>query len=74
LDPRNLAEEGKKREEICGQKRGGQEYESSDYFLKKESMCSSVVLKRTEKQIVFGYKNLLGNVFQSKLINEVARK
>jgi hypothetical protein len=44
-------------------RREEEEDESGDHFLKRESMCNSLVLKRTEKQICSGYKNLLGNIF-----------
>jgi hypothetical protein len=42
-----------------GSKRNG----FGDHFLKREGLCNSLVLKRTEKQICSGYMNLLGNVF-----------
>jgi hypothetical protein len=50
-------EEGKKRKENHGQKRGCKRNGSGDHFLKRESMCNSLVLKRTEKKFVSGYKN-----------------
>jgi hypothetical protein len=62
LDPQNIAEEGKRRKEIHGQKRGGKGNGSGDHFLRRESMCSSLVRKRIEKQVCSGCKNLMATV------------
>jgi hypothetical protein len=49
LHPQNIVEEGKKRGEIHGQRKRMEEDGYSDHFLWRESMCSSLVLKRTKK-------------------------
>jgi hypothetical protein len=69
-----LLRKERKERKFMGKERGCKKNGSGDHFLKRESMCNSLVLKRTEKQICFWVQEFVGKHFQSKLINGVAEK
>jgi hypothetical protein len=56
---RKEREEGK----FKGKGRGWKKMSLMTIFLKRESMCNSLARKKTKKQIVYGYRKLLENVF-----------